>query len=99
MNKKTPKQIAALLCVILLVAMYLATFIIAFLDTAKFGQLFGACLVATIGLPILLWLFVWFYGIMKERQTEVNLPQNTEKHDKTMSSGNPSDNSLSAPDL
>ncbi len=87
MKKKTPKQIAALLCVIFLVSLYLITFIIACVSDADSGQLFAACLAATIGLPILLWIILWFYGLMKERQKEAasSLPgrqtaSETDKH-------------------
>ena len=68
MNKK-PKQIAAWLCIILLALLYLATFIIAMLDFPGSGALFQACLVATIGLPILLWIYIWLYGKIKDRHT------------------------------
>lgn len=70
MKKMTPKQIAALICVVLLVSMYLITFLVACLGGADSGRLFAACLTATIGLPIILWLFLWFYGLMKKRQSE-----------------------------
>lgn len=69
MKKKTPKQIAALLCVALLVSTYLITLIVACLDLADSGRLFGICLVATIGLPILLWIFLWFYGLSKNQHS------------------------------
>lgn len=70
MKKKTPKQIAALVCAILLVSMYIFTFIAACLDTPGSGRLFAACLTATIVLPVLLWIFLWFFGLLKERQSE-----------------------------
>ena len=69
MKKKTPKQIAALICVVLLVSMYIITFIAAFLDTPGSGKLFAACLASTIGLPILLWIFIWFFGLSKEHKS------------------------------
>lgn len=59
-KKKTPKQIAALICVALLVAMYIITFIVACLNVADNGKLFAACLTATAALPILLWIFIHF---------------------------------------
>lgn len=59
-KKKTPKQIAALVCVALLVAMYIITFIVACLNIADNGKLFAACLTATVALPILLWIFIHF---------------------------------------
>ena len=69
-KKKTPKQIAALICVALLVGMYVATLVVAFLDFPGSDRLFQACLVATIGLPILLWIYIWLYGKVQERRDE-----------------------------
>ena len=59
-KKKTPKQIAALVCVGLLLLLYLATLVVACLNQA--------CLVATVGLPILLWIYIWLFGKIKERR-------------------------------
>lgn len=67
--KKSPKQIAAILCIILLVLLYIATLIVALLDFPGSDRLFAACLMATIGLPILLWIFIWVYGKYTNRQT------------------------------
>ena len=65
-KKRTPKQIAALICVIILVCMYIVTLIVACLDFSGSGKLFAACLLATIGLPILLWIYIWLYSRIKE---------------------------------
>ena len=62
MKKMTPKQIAALVCVVLLVAMYVITLIVACLDVTGAGQLFAGCLASTVALPILCWIFVHFCG-------------------------------------
>ncbi|MCM1038831.1 MAG: hypothetical protein NC314_03345 [Roseburia sp.] len=67
-KKRTPKQIAALFCVILLICLYLITFIVACLDFPGADRLFPVCLTATIGLPILLWIYIRLYGMMKEKQ-------------------------------
>lgn len=67
--KKKSKQIAAWSCIVLLVLLYVATFVIALLDFPGSGALFQSCLVATIGLPILLWIYIWLYGKIKERHT------------------------------
>lgn len=72
-KKRTPKQIAALVCVILLAGMYLCTLIVAFLDFPGADKLFSGCLVMTIGLPILLWLYIWLYGIYTERHNMASL--------------------------
>ena len=64
-KKKTPKQIAALVCVGLLLLLYLATLVVACLNFPGADQ---ACLVATVGLPILLWIYIWLFGKIKERR-------------------------------
>ena len=67
-KKISPKQIAAMICVVLLVGMYVATLIVALLDFPGWDRLFQACLVATIGLPILLWISIWLYKQVKEKK-------------------------------
>ena len=64
--KKTPKQIAAILCIVLLVLLYVATLVVALLDFPGSDRLFAACLMATVGLPILLWIYIWLYGKYRE---------------------------------
>lgn len=60
--KQKPKQIAAIICIILLVLLYVATLAVSLLDFPGSDRLFAACLMATIGLPILLWIFIWLYN-------------------------------------
>ncbi|MBD5549216.1 MAG: hypothetical protein HDQ97_17835 [Lachnospiraceae bacterium] len=60
--KRKAKQIAAIICIILLVLLYAATLVVSLLDFPGSEHLFAACLMATIGLPILLWIFIWLYG-------------------------------------
>ena len=67
-KKKTPKQIAALVCVGLLLLLYLATLVVVCLNFPGADRLFQACLVATVGLPILLWIYIWLFGKIKERR-------------------------------
>ena len=69
-KKISPKQIAAMICIVLLVGMYVATLIVALLDFPGRDRLFQACLVATIGLPILLWIYIWLYKKVKEKKEE-----------------------------
>lgn len=72
--KKKSKQIAAWICILLLVLMYVATFITALLDFPGSGALFQSCLVATIGLPVLLWIYIWIYSKIKDRRSEAADP-------------------------
>ena len=67
--KNRPKQIAAIICIVLLVLLYVATLIVSVLDFPGSDRLFGACIIATIGLPILLWIFIWVYGKYTQKQT------------------------------
>lgn len=73
-KKKTPKQIAALLCVVILLCLYLFTFFFACLDFEGSDKLFSACLLSAVGLPFLCWIFIWFSGILNKRREE-NLHQ------------------------
>ena len=67
--KKNKKQIAALICVILLVLLYIATLIVALLDFPGSDRMFAACLMATVGLTILLWIYTWVYGKFTGKHT------------------------------
>ena len=58
-KKISGKQLAAIICIALLVLLYVATLIVALLDFPGSDRLFAACLVATVGLPILLWIYLF----------------------------------------
>lgn len=73
MKKKTPKQIAALACVVLIILSYIVSAIVALLDSTKSGELFQACLLATVFLPILCWIYIWLYGKVKQKPTMADL--------------------------
>lgn len=77
MSKWNAKRIAALTAVVLLVAMYLITLIVAIFDTSASGKLFWACLICTIVIPVFTWGFIWLYGQMSGRKTiaDLNLMQ------------------------
>ena len=81
--KRKPKQIAAIICIILLVLLYVAALVVSLLDFPGSDKLFAACLIATVGLPILLWIYIWLYGRLTQRSTiaEIFPEQNDKKHD------------------
>ena len=62
--KKKPKQIAAIICIILLVLLYVATLVVSLLDFPGSDRLF-----ATVGLPILIWIYIWAYGRFTNKST------------------------------
>lgn len=68
---KNLKRILAVLAVILILGLYLVTFICAVLVKRFSGQLFMACIAATVLVPFLLYLFFWIYGVFYgARETE-----------------------------
>lgn len=67
MKKRNMKQIAAIIAIVLLVALSIATLLVAIFD--KSGRLFQAFLVATVATPILLWIYIWLYGVITGKHT------------------------------
>ncbi len=67
---KKSKRIAAWICILSLASLYIATFLTAILDTPGSGNLFRTCLGATIVLPTLLWMYLWLYGRIKDREKD-----------------------------
>ena len=66
-QKSNGKRIAALIGVILLGIMVIATLITAFVDPT--GIYFRSCLIVTIALPIAIWVFSWAYGALTHKHT------------------------------
>lgn len=67
---KNKRSIIALLGVAALVLLYLAALITAFLDIPNWDKLFQASIVATIGIPILLWVYLLLIKGIKNRQSD-----------------------------
>lgn len=63
------QRIAALAGIILLAALYLLTLVSAIFNLDGSGNLFKTCLFATVALPILIWLYIWLYGIWSKKHT------------------------------
>jgi len=71
-KKKSPwnhKRIAALTGVILLAALYIVFFFVAIFAPKLPEGMFMMVLVATIFIPLLVWVYIWLYGVMKNRHT------------------------------
>lgn len=82
-SKLNPKQVAAILGIVLLVLLYLITFIVAFIDQSSSGQLFRLCLLATFTIPLLIWVYIWMYGKLTQKHTIADLEtKNPEIKDK-----------------
>lgn len=82
--KKTPKQITAIIGIALLLLLYIATLVVAILDFPGSDKLFAACLLATVAVPILLWLYIGLYGKLTSKKTLADLfpeSENSEPED------------------
>lgn len=77
MKNNTPKRIAAWVAIVLLVGLYIVTFVVALVYPPGAGNLFGACLMATVAVPLLAWIYIWLYGQMTGKKTiaDLNLMQ------------------------
>lgn len=77
-RKVTSKQVVAIIGIVLLVLMYVATLIAAFFDTTVSGRLFWMCLFSTMAVPILIWIYTWMYGKLTGRHTFADFETGTE---------------------
>lgn len=68
-KKVTSRRLAALIGVALLALLYIATLVIAIVDTSSSGRWFRACLFATAAVPLLIWIYTWMYGKLTGRHT------------------------------
>lgn len=63
------KRIAALVCIILLVSLYLITLLVAIFDRNSSGNWFMLCLIGTVTIPLLTWIYIWMYGVLTQKHT------------------------------
>lgn len=68
-KKMTPKQIAAIVCIVLLVGLYVVTLIAAIFGRPGTRSLFGLCLMATFVIPLITWIYIWMYGKLTGKRT------------------------------
>lgn len=83
-RKVTSKQIVAWIGILALAAMYIITLIVAIINPGEGGRLFQACMVATLAVPLLVWIYVWMYGKLSGKETFADanyLKDNTQKED------------------
>lgn len=78
--KKTPKQIAALFGIGLILSLYVLLLIFAIFDFNGRDILFRACLLATIILPILIWIYMYLYDKLIKSRNGNNTDTNVTLH-------------------
>lgn len=72
-SKWNAKRVAALVAVVLLVALYVVTFFVALFAPVESGNVFAVCLMGTIAIPLLAWIYIWLYGRMTGKETMADL--------------------------
>ena len=74
-NKKkiTSKQIIAIVGVIVLALLYVVTLVLAFFDGPMARHLFQISLFASLGMPLVIWLYIWMYGKITQKHTMADL--------------------------
>lgn len=73
MKQRKHKQIAAICCIVLLVLLYVAALVAALLDKSASGQWFKLCMIGTIVLPVVTWVYIWLYGAVTGKKTIADL--------------------------
>lgn len=68
-KRSKAQRVAAMLCIILLVLLYLATLVSAIVDKSSTKQWFMLCLIGTIVIPLLTWIYIWMYGMLTQKRT------------------------------
>lgn len=74
MNRKA-KQVLAIAAIVVIVALYIVTLILAIFHNENTHQWFMACIIATVALPILIYIFIWLAGRVKG-QKQNSSPEN-----------------------
>ncbi len=74
-NKWTPKRVCAILVIIFLVFIYVATLVVAIVWPGNGGKLFAMCLFATVVVPIVAYIYIWIYSKITGKQTIASVPE------------------------
>ncbi len=81
MKKRSVKQIAALIAVVLLAALYLVTLLLAVFDSSASGALFRLSAICTVVIPLAAWIFIWIYGQVTGKKTIADLHLMQDAHE------------------
>ncbi|MCD7709576.1 MAG: hypothetical protein LUI02_06855 [Clostridiales bacterium] len=69
---KKVRQIMAIVGIVLLVALYVSTLILAITDHTGTMRMFMASVVATIVVPVLIWIYSFIYKLLKGKDEDEN---------------------------
>lgn len=90
-SKMNSRRIAALLGVILLAVLYLVTLIMAIADKSSSGKWFMICLMGTVTIPFLIWIYTWMYGMLTRRHTFASFDLGGSAAEETSAADSPSE--------
>lgn len=79
--KKNLKRIGALLIVLLLFGLYIWTFVAAILAKPEAGTLFYAAILCTTAIPVMIYIYIWFGGLLKKMSTREVATDTSETED------------------
>lgn len=68
-NKWNSRRIVAIAGIILLAALYVISLIVAIVDKSSSGTWFFLSLIATVTIPLLIWIYTWMYGMLSQKHT------------------------------
>ena len=66
----TSKQIFAIAGIVVLVLLYVVTLLAAIFDSSASHALFATCLLATVAIPLLIWIYTWMFGKLTNRSCD-----------------------------
>lgn len=69
-SKISSKQIIAIVGIVLLVLLYIVTLLVAIFDSSSSGRWFWMCLISTVAVPILVWIYSTVYTIIQEKRRD-----------------------------
>lgn len=82
-TKMTSKQIFAIIGIVVLVLLYVVTLFAAIFDSSASHALFAACLLATVAIPLLIWIYIWMFGKLTNRSTFADFhPEDSDSKDR-----------------
>ena len=87
---KNIKKILAIICVVLLVAMYVATFIMSILDSSATMYMFKGCVALTIFIPVVAYIYICLhkYAMYRSKRSD---PYRNDPHSPSAGDTSPSD--------
>jgi amino acid permease len=79
MKEKKIKQIAAIVGIVLLLSMYVISFIVSFFATEAAPGLFLACVFSTVVIPIMIYMFIAVYKYVHRDDNQKDKDEDTPK--------------------